>query len=90
MEDKLSIFLDSLVGRRFEHIDDIVNTICLQNGFFRGHLVEDNEQKDHIADNLLIGSVETVYKQEFDIQLWYIKDNFGNYYITETIVLGEV
>jgi hypothetical protein len=58
--------------------------------FFRGHLVEDNTNKDHISDDILIGSVETVDNLQFDIQLFYIKDNYNNYYITETEVLEEI
>ena len=47
-----------------------------------------------ICDNALIGSILVIDKGgrevQYDIQLFYIKDNLDNYYITETQVLGEV
>lgn len=87
---RLNKMLGTFIGRRFDSTDEIINSICIQDGFFRGHLVEDNTNKDHISDDILIGSVETVDNLQFDIQLFYIKDNYNNYYITETEVLEEI
>lgn len=56
-------------------------------------LVEDKNM-EIIVDNALIGSILIIDKGgrevEYDIQLFYIKDNLGNYYITETILLEKV
>lgn len=56
-------------------------------------LVEDKDM-EIVVDNALIGSILVIDKGgrevQYDIQLFYIKDNLDNYYITETQVLGEV
>lgn len=87
---KLSNYLDNFVGKRFKDIFDIVNTILSYKNFCNAHLVRDEGDRDYISDDFLIGSVETIKGQIFDIQIYYIKDNYGNYYITETTVLDEV
>lgn len=56
-------------------------------------LVEDKDM-EIVLDNALIGSILVIDKGgrevQYDIQLFYIKDNLDNYYITETQVLEVV
>ena len=46
-----------------------------------------------VCDNALIGTLYIKDKnteREFDFQIWYIKDNLEQYYITEVECLEEV
>lgn len=90
VRQKLNKILETFIGRRFDSTDEIINSICIQEGFYRGNLVEDNKVKDHISDDILIGNVGSIEGLQFDIQLFYIKDNYNNYYITEVDVLDEI
>lgn len=99
-DKKVEKILDNMVGRRGNidkikekieenfliNLDDIdtVKVFCL---------VEDTDM-EVVIDNALIGSIIITTKDKeqyvYDIQLFYIKDNLGNYYITETILLEKV
>lgn len=99
-DKKVENILDNMVGRRGNinkikekieenfliNLDDIdtVKVFCL---------VEDTDM-EVVTDNALIGSIIITTKNKeqyvYDIQLFYIKDNLGNYYITETILLEKV
>lgn len=99
-DKKVENILDNMVGRRgninkikekieenfLMNLDDIdtVKVFCL---------VEDTDM-EVVTDNALIGSIIITTKNKeqyvYDIQLFYIKDNLGNYYITETILLEKV
>ena len=99
-DKKVENILDNMVGRRgninkikekieenfLMNLDDIdtVKVFCL---------VEDTDM-EVVTDNALIGSIIITTKDKeqyvYDIQLFYIKDNLGNYYITETILLEKV
>lgn len=78
-------------NRRFKTIDDLCNQIAVQNGVYKINLVEG--EGDIICDNYLIGQIGVVNEDnsmEYDIQLFYIKDNLEQYYITEFTLLEEV
>ena len=99
-DKKVENTLDNMVGRRGNidkikekieenfliNLDDIdtIKVFCL---------VEDTDM-EVVTDNALIGSIIITTKDKeqyvYDIQLFYIKDNLGNYYITETILLEKV
>ena len=99
-DKKVENTLDNMVGRR-GNIDKIkekieenflinLNDIDTIKVFC---LVEDTDM-EVVTDNALIGSIIITTKDKeqyvYDIQLFYIKDNLGNYYITETILLEKV
>lgn len=90
-EKDISKILNSLVGRRFETIDEICNAIAVNNGFWKVNLVKD-EVDIVVGDYILIGQVGVVdtENREYDIEVYYIKDNQDNFYITETQVLWEL
>lgn len=93
--------LNLLVGCRRKDIQEIKDKMAEK--FFNNlkklqtlkvfEVVEDTDM-EVICDNALIGSILVIDKGgrevQYDIQLFYIKDNLDNYYITETQVLGEV
>ena len=93
--------LDLLVGCRGKDIQEIKDKMAEK--FFNNlkklqtlkvfEVVEDTDM-EIICDNALIGSILVIDKVgrevQYDIQLFYIKDNLGNYYITETILLEKV
>lgn len=99
-DKKVEKILDNMVGRR-GNIDKIKEKI--EENFLINLdnidtvkvfcLVEDTDM-EVVTDNALIGSIIITTKDKeqyvYDIQLFYIKDNLGNYYITETILLEKV
>ena len=99
-DKKVENILDNMVGRR-GNIDKIKEKI--EENFLINLdnidtvkvfcLVEDTDM-EVVTDNALIGSIIITTKDKeqyvYDIQLFYIKDNLGNYYITETILLEKV
>ena len=99
-DKKVENILDNMVGRR-GNIDKIKEKI--EENFLINLdnidtvkvfcLVEDTDM-EVVTDNALIGSIIIITKDKeqyvYDIQLFYIKDNLGNYYITETILLEKV
>lgn len=87
--------IDSVVHRRFETIEELCNAIAVQNGVYKVNLVEGSG--DIVCDNYLIGTIGIVEDDngflksfDYDFQVYYIKDNLGNYYITESELLEEV
>ena len=83
--------IDSVVHRRFETIEELCNAIAVQNGIYKVNLVEGSG--DIVCDNYLIGTIVFGKDDEViddDFQLYYIKDNLGNYYITESELLEEL
>lgn len=88
LEQRLSVYLDLLLHRRFENIDKIEQELCLQHKVFKVTLKEE-PTTDKVCDDFLIGTLETIDSRLFDVQVYFIKDNLGNYYITETELLGE-
>ena len=92
--DKVNKYLRSLEHRRFKNSDEISNSLAIQKGIYRINLVEEKGEKDHIEDDYLIGQIYFIwelngesYLASFDIQIWYIVDNYSNMYVTETSVL---
>lgn len=93
--------LGLLIGSRSENIEKLKNKMA--EIFFNQlkemqtlkifDIVEDSDM-EIVCDNALIGSIMIIDKVgrevEYDIQLFYIKDNLENYYITGTEVLEEV
>lgn len=91
-DKELSKILNTLIGRRFRTIEDICNAITVNKGIWKANLVEE-ELEQIIGDYSLIGQVgiaDDIIKLEYDIQLFFIRDNQNNYYITETMVLEEL
>ena len=83
--------IDSVVHKRFETIEELCNAIAVQNGVYKVNLVVGSWVI--VCDNYLIGTIGFVKDNEvidYDFQVYYIKDNLGNYYITESELLEEV
>lgn len=86
------MYLEKIMHKRFKEIKDITEYIVNMENVNKVDLFEDKEMEIS-CDNALIG---TIYLQEndnevqYDIQIWYIKDNLGQYYITEVECLGEL
>lgn len=83
--------INSVVRRRFKTIEGLCSAIAVQNGVYKVNLVEGTG--DIVCDNYLIGTIGIVIDNEvidYDFQVYYIKDNLGNYYITESELLEEV
>lgn len=92
--NKINEYLESLLHRRFKTVDDLSNAILAESGVCRVNLKKETEKLDHIEDDFLIGSLSFMwefngvsYSANFDIQIWYINDNYGNMYVTETTIL---
>lgn len=86
--NKVYSILNSIQHSRFVNIDEIISRLCVQNGVFKAHLVEG--EGDIVCDNYLIGSISVIDDKESiecDIQLYYIIDNLGQYYITQVELL---
>lgn len=93
--------LNLLVGTRNKDIQDLKNKMAEK---FFGKLknlqtlkvfeIVEDVNMEIVCDDALIGSIMVIDKGgrevQYDIQLFYIKDNLNNYYITETEVLEEV
>lgn len=92
--------LDLLVGCRGKDIQEIKDKMAEK--FFNNlkklqtlkvfEVVEDTDM-EVICDNALIGSILVIDKNgietKYTIQLFYIRDNFKNFYITKTQILKE-
>ena len=88
----INIILNKLMHKRFKTIKDICEFLVEQEEVIKVDLFEDTEM-EIICDNALIGTIYVNDKnteREFDFQLWYIKDNLEQYYITEVECLEEV
>lgn len=87
LENKIENYIR---GKRFKYIgcieEDIKN--CSPN-IKDVELNKCKEEKDYISDDFLIGTM--IYNNiQYDIEVYYIKDNYENYYITEFSILEEV
>lgn len=87
--------LNGLQHKRFESIEKICEQIAVQDNIFKVDL--HNGNGDVVCDDYLIGTIGITIDDDrllrnfvFDFQLFYIKDNLGNYYITEVELLEEV
>ena len=87
--------LSGLEHKRFESIEKIREQLAVQNGIYKVDLYKG--QGEIVCDNYLIGTIGIIINDNgflkdftFDFQLYYIKDNLNNYYITETELLEEV
>lgn len=91
MKEIVDNIISFVVHRRYETIKELCNAIAVQNGVYKVNLVEGTG--DIICDNYLIGTIGVVKDNEvvdYDFQLYYIKDNLGNYYITESELLEKL
>lgn len=87
-----SMYLNELMHKRFKEIKDICEFLVKQEDIIKVDLFEDTEM-EIVCDNALIGTLylqKNNEERQFDFQLWYIKDNLGQYYITEVECLEEV
>ena len=89
-------YLSDIEHKRFKTVEDVENRLLSKTGcgIVKIHLVEEDSRKDHVEDDYLIGQVYFTwelngesYSASFDVQIWYIKDKYGNMYITETEIL---
>lgn len=78
-----------------EEFIKICEQIAVQDNIFKVDL--HNGNGDVVCDDYLIGTIGITIDDDrllrnfvFDFQLFYIKDNLGNYYITEVELLEEV
>lgn len=86
------MYLNKLMHKRFKNIEEICEFLVKQENIIKVDLFEDNEM-EIVCDNALIGTLyikDEKTEREFDFQLWYIKDNLEQYYITEVECLEEV
>lgn len=74
-------FLEKLVGKRYENLDLLKNDIEILTGEEIEEIVESNSDRPEEMDFM----IDFFFKSEkFDVHtLFYLKDNCGNYYITE-------
>lgn len=87
-----SIYLNKLMHKRFKEIKNICEFLVKQENIIKVDLFEDTVM-EIVCDNALIGTLyikDGNVEREFDFQLWYIKDNLEQYYITEVECLEEV
>lgn len=95
IKERLYKILNGLQHKRFESIEKICEQIAVQDNIFKVDL--HNGNGDVVCDDYLIGTIGITIDDDrllrnfvFDFQLFYIKDNLGNYYITEVELLEEV
>ena len=71
--------LGKLVGRRYANLELLKNDIEILSGKKVNTIIESESDRLEEMDFMIDYEFE-----EFDIHtLWYLKDNAGNYYITE-------
>ena len=71
--------LEKLVGRRYANLELLKNDIEILSGKKVSTIMESESERFEEYDFMIDYEFE-----EFDIHtLWYLKDNAGNYYITE-------
>ena len=71
--------LEKLVGRRYANLELLKNDIEILSGKKVNTIMESESERFEEYDFMIDYEFE-----EFDIHtLWYLKDNAGNYYITE-------
>lgn len=95
IKERLYEILNGLQHKRFESIKKICEQIAVQDDIFKVDL--HNGNGDVVCDDYLVGTIGITIDDDgflksfvFDFQLFYIKDNLGNYYITEVELLEEV
>lgn len=95
IKERLYEILNGLQHKRFESIEKICEQIAVQDNIFKVDL--HNGNGDVVCDDYLIGTIGITIDDDrllrnfvFDFQLFYIKDNLGNYYITKVELLEEV
>ena len=91
LERKISIILQDMEHRRFKTIKELEDKIKEFEGVYSIKLIED-DIGEKVCDDFLIGTIGISMGKDnldYDIQLYYIKDNLGQYYITETEMLQE-
>ena len=78
-ESEVIIMLEKLVGRRYANLELLKNDIEILSGKKVNTIMESESERFEECDFMIDYEFE-----EFDIHtLWYLKDNVGNYYITE-------
>lgn len=71
--------LEKLVGRRYENLELLKNDIEILSGKTVNTIMESESERGSEMDFMIDYEFE-----EFDVHtLFYLKDNSGNYYITE-------
>lgn len=71
--------LENLVGRRYADLESLKNDIELLTDKKVNAILESESERPEGCDYMIDFEFE-----EFDIHtLWYLKDNAGDYYITE-------
>lgn len=91
LERKINIILQDMEQRRFKTIKELEDKIKEFEGVYSIKLMED-DIGEKVCDDFLIGTIGVNIGKDsldYDIQLYYIKDNLGQYYITETEMLQE-
>lgn len=91
LQIKIARIIGSMEHDRFKTIKDLEDKIKEFEGVNSIKLCED-DIGDRVCDNFLIGTISVSIGRDtldYDIQLYYIKDNLGQYYITETELLQE-
>lgn len=86
----LANILENLLHKRFQHISNIIFQIeCLLAEYDIDYkfVTLENGKGDIVVDNYMIGYIDLGNDDFVDFQVYYIKDNLQQYYITETEVL---
>ena len=95
LKEYISNIINKLEHKRFKNFEEIRTTIALQiDGIFKFQLIDGSE--NIVCDNYLIGTIGIVKNDNgfikkfyYEFQLYYIKDNLENYYITKSELLEE-
>lgn len=83
-------FLDSLLYKRFESLENINNYIK-SNGYKDAVVIKNEFETFEDSDYLLDGSLNPNSEngKYDDFSIWYIFDNANNYYITEVAYCND-
>ena len=92
MEKKLNEILNKLQWRRFGDIDSIKKDLLKNNDIYSVRLVDEYNKEliESGVDNNLIGQIKLSSGEEYDVEMYYLKDNGGNYLITEIELLEQI
>lgn len=77
--------MESIVGMRFKNVEDVEEEVFLKTGL-RVKLDENDSNQDDILegyDEKLISNCELNGEELCFLDIYFIKDNSKNYYITE-------
>lgn len=84
------ILIEKLLHKRFKNMSEIEheieNLLVRHKIDFKFVSLEDGKG-DIVADNYMIGYIDLDNEDYIDFQVYYIKDNLKQYYITETEIL---